>query len=159
MSCGGALACRAWSPAHTARRRPRGALLTKSVDCHVTLWQPEEGPYAADGQVRVLAHAELVDADLWFLRFALCARGRVLACGNRCGVVRVWDMQQPAPQLLAQLHARVPAPASHKAAAKAGGARVKPALPVRQAMPSADGRIVIACCEDGTIWRWDRRPA
>jgi polycomb protein EED len=135
---------------------PRGALLSKSVDCHVTLWQPEEGPYAADGQVRTLAHAELVDADLWFLRFALCARSRVLACGNRCGVVRVWDMEEHPPQLLAQLHARPPSSASHKAKA-AGVARAKPALPVRQAMPSADGRIVIACCEDGTIWRWDKR--
>ena len=134
---------------------PRGALLTKSVDSHVTLWQPEEGPYAADGQVRTLATAELVDADLWFLRFALCARSRVLACGNRCGVVRVWDMHQQQPLMLAQLHARAPAAGKAKAAAP----RVNQALPVRQAMPSADGRIVIACCEDGTIWRWDRRPA
>ena len=132
----------------------RGALLTKSVDSHVTLWQPEEGPYAADGQVRTLAAAELVDADLWFLRFALCARSRVLACGNRCGVVRVWDMHQQQPLMLAQLHARAPAAGK----AKGAGPRVNQALPVRQAMPSADGRIVIACCEDGTIWRWDKRP-
>ena len=135
----------------------RGALLTKSVDCGVVLWQPEEGPYAAGGQVRTLSHAELTDTDLWFLRFALCARSRVLACGNRCGVVRVWDMQQHPPKLLAQLHARAPAAPSHKAGGAKAAPRLKPALPVRQAMPSADGRIIIACLEDGTIWRWDRR--
>lgn len=137
---------------------PAGALLSKSVDCHVTLWLPEEGPYAAGGQARTLSHAELSDSDLWFLRFALCARGRVLACGNKCGAVRVWDMLQHPPLMLAQLHARQPGAQKQAAQQKgAGAARGKQALPVRQAMPSADGRIIIACCEDGTIWRWDQR--
>ena len=27
--------------------------------------------------------------------------------------------------------------------------------PVRQVAVSAAGRTVVACCEDGTLWRWD----
>jgi polycomb protein EED len=133
-------------------------VLTKSVDCHVTLWQPEDAPYAEGGHVREISVAELEDSDLWFIRFGLDVQSKIMACGNRVGCVRVWDMTAHPPRLLAQLRARHAVAKGAAASGKAAAARARAALPVRQAAPSADGRIVLAACEDGTIWRWDRRP-
>ncbi len=106
--------------------------------------------------MRMLGECALDDADLWWIRFGLDLDQRVLACGNRTGGVRVYDIHASPPQLLAQMQLRR-APqtgAAVKAKARAVAADV---LPVRQCAPSADGRMLLACAEDGSVWRWDWR--
>jgi len=130
------------------------AVLSKSVDSRILLWLPESDPGRAQaGHFRQLALCELQEADLWFTRFGLDARRRLLACGNSQGGVRLWDVHCSPPRLLAQLSCR-----RTEAARKGKGPPVAPPpLPVRQCWPSPDGRTLLACCEDGTLWRWDAR--
>lgn len=74
---------------------------------------------------------------MWFLRFSLDFRCSTLACGNRLANVFVFDPH-----------------------AATSGPKAKLKIPhgkscVRQTAVSYDGRTIFACCDDGTICRWD----
>ena len=112
-------------------------LLSKSVDSVVVFWQPEADP-SRKGEVRLLRQLPLREADLWFIRFGLDGPLRTLACGNRTGQVRIWDTSVAPPVPL-------------------GHFRTQAAKPVRQCSPNLDGSIVLCCCEDGSVYRWDEK--
>ena len=77
------------------------------------------------------------DCDLWFVRFSLDFVCDTLAIGNRLGKVYVWETHTHPPNFLAKLWA--------------------PQLkdPIRQTAVSYDGKTILACCEDGSVFRWD----
>ena len=83
----------------------------------------------------------LKDADVWFIRFGMDFGCNTLACGNRIGDVFVWrpHSQLSPPLLLGKLQ--------DKACRTA----------VRQTAVSRNGKIILAACDGGTVWRWDAR--
>lgn len=119
-------------------------MLSKSVDNRILLWRPvlfgpDRASLETSSSYVVLQSFSLQEADIWFLRFSLDLFCTTLVCGNRTGRVFVFD----------------PHKRSMSARQKLGHPNCK--KPVRQVAISADGRIVIASCEDATIWRWDQR--
>mmetsp|Transcript_6106 Transcript_6106/g.13268 ORF Transcript_6106/g.13268 Transcript_6106/m.13268 type:complete len:385 (+) Transcript_6106:260-1414(+) len=115
--------------------------LSKSVTGKILLWRAEEisepGVVTAT-KFTVLQEYPLPDSHIWFVRFSLDPTLSLLACGNRQGKVFVWNPNQ------------VPAELKQKLGAK------KCTTVVRQTAVSWDGCTVLASCEDGTIWRWDK---
>lgn len=78
---------------------------------------------------------------LWFIRFALDYRGDYLALGSETGKVFFWELNQSDTAHIPTITLSHP----------------KCTSTVRQTSFSQDGKILISCCDDGTIWRWDRK--
>ncbi|XP_048477782.1 polycomb protein eed-A [Plutella xylostella] len=118
-------------------------ILSKSCENSIICWKPgrleETDPRPGDSAVTMVHRFDYKECDIWFIRFAVDYCQRVIALGNQCGKVMVWEL-----------------------AAVAGGSKfshlVHPrcAAAVRQVTFSRNGKILVACCDDGTIWRWDR---
>ncbi|CAD7700744.1 unnamed protein product [Ostreobium quekettii] len=119
-------------------------ILSKSVDNRIVLWKPEELPengWETSCKFVILMEFHLQAADIWFIRFSLDFKYKVLACGNRAGKIYTWDMEAAPEQLQLKL--------VHKDCKSV----------VRQTAVSFDGSVIVASCEDGTIWRWDKEPS
>eukprot|EP00850_Spirogloea_muscicola_P002241 SM000008S22330 [mRNA] locus=s8:1123962:1126819:+ [translate_table: standard] len=114
-------------------------ILSKSVDNEVVLWRHVRATQDGrdEGFVDVLQRYAVQDCDVWFIKFSMDLACTTLAIGNREGTTYVWD----------------PRPASTTAPARLKNAHLRSII--RQTAVSHDGRIIIACCEDGTLWRWD----
>ncbi|GAB4817599.1 hypothetical protein N2152v2_004645 [Parachlorella kessleri] len=120
-----------------------GMILSKSVDNRIIAWRPiySGNQLAKEEDVEFIQELALEDArDVWWLRFSLDLAGRVLAVGTSTGKVLLFDphLQQPKPVARLKRTGR------------------KPETLVRQTAVSADGSIVIAAHEDGSITRYDR---
>ena len=109
------------------------------------------------------------DADIWFIRFSMdrwCTR---LACGSRTGRVFAWDLMAPSDQAarakaVMRIPSTTPCTVSHPARpiypgpllCRADHVQIITCLvQVRQTAVSDDGKIILACCEDSTICRFD----
>ncbi|KAK6946847.1 WD40 repeat [Dillenia turbinata] len=153
-------------------------IVSKSVDNELVLWEPkmkEQSP--GEGSVDILQKYPVPECDIWFIKFscdfhynyaAVGNDNKEMKCcfascitygislkylprfypsnvailtGNREGKIYVWELQACPPVLVARL--------SH-AHSKS---------PIRQTAMSFDGSIILSCCEDGTIWRWDAMTA
>jgi polycomb protein EED len=77
------------------------------------------------------------ECDIWFIKFSCDFHFNQLAIGNREGKVFVWEVQSSPPVLTARLT----------------NPQCKSAI--RQTAVSFDGSTILACSEDGSIWRWD----
>ncbi|GMH38145.1 hypothetical protein BSKO_06029 [Bryopsis sp. KO-2023] len=116
-------------------------VLSKSVDHRIVMWHQEDIPkndWETGSKFVILMEFAISCADIWFIRFSLDFSFRLLACGNRTGKVYLWDMGESPlkePLRLASKECK---------------------SVVRQTAISSDGSIVLASCEDSTIWRWDR---
>ncbi|KAG1661560.1 hypothetical protein FOA52_009559, partial [Chlamydomonas sp. UWO 241] len=118
-------------------------VLSKSVDFEILTWRPrssDEPGVHVSTSFQLLQRFPLPESRIWFVRFSLDASFTLLACGNRTGKVYLYNPHDPAPRT-AQLQCLK---------SKNNGSVV------RQTAVSASGNIVLAACEDGTIWRWDR---
>jgi polycomb protein EED len=80
------------------------------------------------------------DCELWFVRMDLDMSQRYLAVGNSIGKIFVFDLESETPHIK-------PSIMSHYKATK----------PIRQIAFSRDSDIFITSCDDGKIWRWDKR--
>ncbi|CAO2833495.1 unnamed protein product [Amaranthus hypochondriacus] len=113
-------------------------VLSKSVDNEIVLWEPimkEQSP--GEGSVDILQKYPVPDCDIWFIKFSFDFHCNAVAAGNREGRIYVWELQSCPPVLISKL--------SHPQSKS----------PIRQTAMSFDGSTILACCEDGTIWRWD----
>ncbi|CAA7394502.1 unnamed protein product [Spirodela intermedia] len=113
-------------------------VLSKSVDNEIVLWEPktkEQSP--GEGTVDILQKYPVPECDIWFIKFSCDFHYKSAAIGNREGKIFVWELQSSPPVLIARL--------SH----------VHSKSPIRQTAMSFDGSIILGCCEDGMIWRWD----
>ncbi|XP_050939269.1 polycomb group protein FIE1 isoform X2 [Cucumis melo] len=113
-------------------------ILSKSVDNEIVLWEPkmkEQSP--GEGTVDILQKYPVPECDIWFIKFSCDFHYNAAAIGNREGKIFVWELQSSPPALIARL--------SH----------AQSKSPIRQTAMSFDGSIILSCCEDGTIWRWD----
>eukprot|EP00936_MAST-01D_sp_MAST-1D-sp1_P001863 g1863.t1 len=112
-------------------------LLSKSTNNEVLLWKPDAA--RRKDAATVLRSYAFTEANIWFVRFALDVDCTTLAVGNKSGKIYVWDVDSPGHMCkLQHPHSKVT---------------------VRQTALSADGRTLVACCDDSTIWRWDRKLA
>jgi len=128
-------------------------LLSKSCENCIVCWRPGAGP-GGEGRspklkpeekdsekVWVLHRFEFRDCDIWYMRFSLDYNQQIMALGNQIGNIYVWDLavDDPTQSKFIKLQ--------HKASTSA----------VRQTALSRDGGILLAVCDDGSIWRWDRQ--
>ena len=109
----------------------------------ITLFQPRlggAGSSVTSSGFRKVQDFPLRKCDIWFMRFALAPDATHMCCGNTAGEVFVWRMGGAGVA-----HSAASATLAHKRCVRA----------VRQTAMTADGRMVIAACDEGTVWRWD----
>jgi polycomb protein EED len=121
-------------------------VLSKSCENTIVCWKAgglepsKEGERPEQGRTTVIHRLDVRDCEIWFIRFATDSEDKVLALGNTKGKIYTWDLTVTDP---AALQHRI---LSHPKCTSA----------VRQTSLSRDGEVLIAVCDDGTIWRWDR---
>jgi len=114
-------------------------ILSKSVENRVVMWKPDTlGRSSKKDGVDLLQDCEVPDCDLWFMRFSMDFHCKWVAVGNRFGRVSLLDMRTVPIKQVAKL-----------TSPEAKGV-------IRQTAVNCNGSIVLACCDDGTIIRWDR---
>jgi polycomb protein EED len=112
--------------------------LSKSCENNIIWWRTKEtskGP-----QIAKLFTFDIVDSEIWFMRMELDFQLTQLAVGSQNGKVFVFDLdtEKPVNKRSAVGHPKCTAP-------------------VRQMAFSRDGNIMVSACDDGTVWRWDRK--
>eukprot|EP00958_Prasinococcus_capsulatus_P010575 scaffold1033_cov408-Prasinococcus_capsulatus_cf.AAC.23 len=117
-------------------------ILSKSVDNKIILWKHVEGANPStnaseEESVQLLQEYTFTECDIWYMRFSMDFNCNVLALGNRTGKIYVWEVNTSPPILLGKL----------------ANNQCRRAL--RQTACNYNGTTILACSEDGTIWRWD----
>ena len=121
-------------------------VLSKSCENKIVCWKPgtleTDGPNEihSENKSTIIHKFDVKECEIWFMRFSLDPSERLLALGNQTGKTLVWDLDVDGPSSIRQISL------NHSKCVSA----------VRQTAWSADGRILITVCDDGTIWRWDR---
>lgn len=145
-------------------------LLSKSVDDKIICWSPKYGQRRNSGLEELLGDdgegsdvrnvrrpddditlvqiLELSSTkDVWWMRFGVDPARTLLAQGNACGEVYVYDLTTLNPRPIARLE-----PQRQRGKGEEGLRK----LLVRQTAISFDGNIIISCHEDGSLTRFDR---
>jgi WD40 repeat protein len=115
-------------------------ILSKSVHNKIVLWAPgadTSGFVPSSIEHHVIVEYRYPGGDLWYMRFALNPSRTLLAVGSRDGRIYLFDVDDPKGMPAVCL--------THPQAKSA----------VRQLAFSPDGRILVAVCDDSTVWRWD----
>jgi len=92
-------------------------------------------------KVSIIHKFDYKDCEIWFVRFSMDAKQKILALGNQVGKTYLWDMDTDDPALCRFTVLSNP----------------KCTSCIRQTSLSREGNILICVCDDGTIWRWDRQ--
>jgi hypothetical protein len=115
-------------------------ILSKSVHSKIVLWAPgmdDRGLLPSSSEHRVLIEYRYRGGDLWYIRFAVDPMQTLLAVGSRMGTIYVFQVDDPGGKPIACL--------THPQATAA----------VRHVAFSPDGKMILAVCDDSTVWRWD----
>ncbi|XP_013381306.1 polycomb protein eed [Lingula anatina] len=119
-------------------------ILSKSCENSIVCWKPgtlsQTDNTVDKDKVTVLHRFDYRDCDIWYMRFSMDYWQKVLALGNQVGRIFVWDLDVEDPQLT-----RCTTLVHQKCATA-----------IRQTHMNRDGSIILAVCDDATIWRWDR---
>mmetsp|Transcript_2155 Transcript_2155/g.2676 ORF Transcript_2155/g.2676 Transcript_2155/m.2676 type:complete len:564 (-) Transcript_2155:99-1790(-) len=89
------------------------------------------------GATNILKEFEFKDADIWFVRFSLDLKYQLMAVGNKFGQLWLWNVDGNPHSVLVKKHCHL----------KCNSA-------IRQTAFSPDGRYLVCCCENGSIWKW-----
>lgn len=123
-------------------------VLSKSCDNQVVCWQAKDSietimnrKHNSDIGVFILHKFDITQCDIWFMRFAVDYQQTILALGNQVGKIYLYDLEYEHPSL------SKPVLLHHNRCNSA----------VRQISFSSNAKILIAVCDDGTIWRWDKQ--
>lgn len=118
------------------------SFLTKSCENNIIWWKASNSDSSKGFVVSKLFTFELIECNLWFMRMELDLAMKWLAVGSEKGKIFVFDLDTTVPtnKRSALIH-------------------LKCTSPVRQTSFSKDGKILVACCDDGSIWRWDAKKA
>ncbi|XP_043927943.1 polycomb protein EED [Protopterus annectens] len=119
---------------------------TNSCENAIVCWKPGRMEDSIDkirpneSNVTILSRYDYSQCDIWYMRFSMDFWQKMLALGNQVGKLYVWDLEvedplKPKPTIL-----------THPKCISA----------IRQTSFSRDSSILIAVCDDATIWRWDR---
>lgn len=121
--------------------------LFKSCKNQIRIWkggwplQKWEELKLSDSKCSVIARMSIEDCALWYVRFCLDSQKTLLALGNQLGAIYLYELRGneggngKIPGIILQ-HPQC----THV---------------IRQTAFSRDGKILIAVCDDGTVWRWD----
>ncbi|XP_074645779.1 polycomb protein eed-B-like isoform X2 [Tubulanus polymorphus] len=119
-------------------------ILSKSCENKIVCWKPgkmfQDSLKLTDPSVTVLHQFEYKECEIWFMRFSMDFFQKILVVGNQVGRLYVWDLDVEDPtfsRCTTLIHSKC-------------------FSPIRQTHLSRDGKIIIAVCDDSTIWRWDR---
>ena len=122
-------------------------VLSKSCENKIVCWKPGTlsetdglGEKQSENKSSIIHKLDVKDCEIWFMRFSLDPSERQLALGNQAGKTLVWDLDVAEPSSIRQVSL----------------GHTKCVSAVRQTAWSADGRMLITVCDDGTVWRWDR---
>ncbi|XP_041354979.1 polycomb protein EED-like [Gigantopelta aegis] len=119
-------------------------VLSKSCENCIACWKPgtmdQDEKSSTDNTVTILHRFDYRECEIWYMRFCLDFAQKIMALGNQVGRIFVWDLDvdDPTQSRFTKL--------SHN----------KCTTPIRQTALSKDGNILLAVCDDSTIWRWDR---
>jgi len=123
-------------------------ILSKSCDNKVILWKPKVPMEnlllkhgVSESGVSILHKFDFTQCDIWFIKFALDYNRKILAVGNQTGKIFCWDLDVNHPSNAKPLTLTYP----------------KCTTTVRQICFAKDASILIATCDDGTVWRWDKQ--
>lgn len=114
--------------------------LSKSCENNIIWWKVKET--ATGPVVSKLFTFEITECEIWFMKMEMDLAMKYLAVGSQNGKINVFDLDTDVP-----MNKR-----SNLTHLKCNSA-------VRQASFSRDGEILIAVCDDGSIWRWDKKKA
>ncbi|XP_052809921.1 polycomb protein EED-like [Mya arenaria] len=119
-------------------------VLSKSCENCIILWKAgsleERSWRVKEGKVSILHRFDYRDCDIWYMRFCIDSEQKMMALGNQVGRIYIWDMDTEDPN---QAKCTI---LTHNKCYSA----------VRQTCFSPDGETLLAVCDDGTIWRWDK---
>ncbi|KAL4233600.1 hypothetical protein ACF0H5_008281 [Mactra antiquata] len=119
-------------------------VLSKSCENCIILWKAgtlntmDWRPNATT--VSILHRFDYKECDIWYMRFSLDSQQKVMALGNQVGRIYVWDIDVDDPAL-----AKCTVLTHNKCYSA-----------VRQTCFSPDGDTLLAVCDDGSLWRWDK---
>ncbi|XP_065056988.1 polycomb protein eed-B-like [Rhopilema esculentum] len=123
-------------------------ILSKSCDNKVILWKPKmpmdkllQKQGASETGVSVLHKFEFNQCDIWFIKFAMDFNLKLLAVGNQTGKIFLWDLDVNQPANAKCVSLTYP----------------KCTTTIRQICFNKDASVLIATCDDGTVWRWDKQ--
>lgn len=112
--------------------------LTKSCENSIIWWKIKD---SANGLVvSKLFTFEITECEIWFMKMEMDLAMKYLAVGSQNGKINVFDLDTDIP--------------TNK---RSTLVHFKCNAAVRQASFSRDGDILIAVCDDGSIWRWDKK--
>eukprot|EP00945_MAST-04E_sp_MAST-4E-sp1_P003401 g3401.t1 len=117
-------------------------LLSKSTGNKICLWKP--APARGPDSASILREFTMTDAEIWFVRFEADNNLDGLACGNRCGQVFLWNIHDND-----DIQVKPMACLTH----------IKCTATVRHVAFSPDRKTILACCDDGSLWRYDLKNA
>jgi polycomb protein EED len=120
-------------------------VLSKSCENCIVCWKPggcleDDVLQPDDSGASIIHHFDCNECDIWFVRFSLDFFQKFLALGNLIGQIYVWELDTPDPSLVKCTILQHP----------------KCITAVRQTAFSRDGAVLIAVCDDGTVWRWNQ---
>jgi polycomb protein EED len=120
-------------------------VLSKSCENCIVCWKPggsleDDLLQPDDSGASIIHHFDCNECDIWFVRFSLDFFQKYLALGNLIGQIYVWELDTPDPSLVKCTILQHP----------------KCITAVRQTAFSRDGAVLIAVCDDGTVWRWNQ---
>jgi polycomb protein EED len=116
------------------------SILSKSCQNEITYWKYNENAKLKETGAYKLFTFDFHDCGIWFIRMELNLQKTQMAVGNESGKIFLFDLDTDVPiNNFSTL--------SHEKCISC----------VRQIAFSRSGNILVAVCDDGTIWRWDRK--
>lgn len=112
--------------------------LSKSCENNIIWWKRKETPKGM--QVSKLFTFDIIDSEIWFMRMELDLQLTQLAVGSQNGKVFIFnlDTEKPINRRITVTHPKCTSP-------------------VRQMSFSRNGNILVSACDDGTVWRFDKK--
>ena len=133
-------------------------LISKSTDNKLILWRPSINEKEKQDVIILREYCMRGAEVCWFVRFGLSSDASQVVCGNSAGKVFVWDIdydgslpkdrdtKMTEPKKVIDMKENSQVMLSHTHCNSTA----------RYVTFSPDNNSIIVCCEDGTLWRYDR---
>lgn len=122
-------------------------ILSKSCENSIVCWKPGqlhqtmEQLKPNDPACTIICEFDYDECEIWFVRFGFNPWHKIIALGNQYGKVYVWELDPTDPR-----HAHCSTLNNNRCTSI-----------VRQTAFSRDATVLVWVCDDGTVWRWNRR--
>lgn len=116
------------------------SIISKSCQNEIVYWKHNKDAKLKNSGAQRLFTFDLMDCEMWFIRMELNLQMTQMAVGSENGKIFLFDLNTEHPM-------NYYSTLSHEKCVSC----------VRQVAFSRSGNIMVAVCDDGTIWRWDRK--